>query len=312
MSIAVQPRRFITARHLDTEDINANLLASARDVNENLSRRYTHSTQVFPLAGLDDGDGLGVRTLRVLPPISGDTTEIIAVEMRICCDAGQVWSLTCSGLPTLDVTGLGSGTEASGSYSRSLSLTNAVAPSFVLSADIAGAAITAGEVVVHLRSDRGNQGGTYAPFTPTLYDVATSTAGATADAQLTALATAVTQDSTNDHDLRCEVYAVRDLGSGATVTFICPSGVRRLRAAQLFISGDAGRVVDASVGGGVVGVAMTLPATGTGTLDKAVDTPTSQTIPDNPTDPADDTFVVITETSTTGNVPWAYVALWWS
>ena len=312
MSIAVQPRRFITGRMLDAEDFNQNFLAAARDVNENLSRRYTYSTVVVPMTGMADTDGAGVRSFEIQPNEAGGSMEVIGMDMRVCATAGVTWTVAFTAYPTnLSVATTGATTEALASSSQHASITVPATLTGVFSASGAST-IAAGELVIYLRTDRGGQGDSHEGYEPFLYELSSGVLASALDAELVRLQDAVENDTDNDIDLRCEMYLVRGLASGGTIAFQCPSGVRRLQAVQYFVAADAARTVRFTIGGSVTVATVDLAGSGVGTLQGSVDNPSAQSIPDDPTDTADDTVVTLTELTSTGTVAMAYALLWWS
>ena len=315
MSIAVQPRRFITGRMLDCEDFNENLLAAARDVGENLSRRYTYSQFTVPLAGLVNTDGLGVRSFDIDTVFTGQSFEVIGADMRVCATAGVTWTMTLSGSAssstvTVTVLTTGATTEALGSAARNAVVTNGTLTG-VLSASGASA-IVAGEVVVYLRCDRGGQGDSHEVYDPVLYGLSNGVNGTYLDDELDHLQDAVVRDTDNNLDMRCELYMVRNLGSAATVAFQCPSGARRLSSVELFVAADAARSVRLTIGGAVTVATINLAGSGVAVLQGSTEEPTAQSVPNDPTDVADDTVVTLLETTGTGTVAMTYALLWWS
>lgn len=238
--------RFESSTNLDVERVNDNLERGARDVQRNLDRRYTYCGSVsMNLEGVVTADDAACRRLPIRRPGTNNAVEVCQVEVTIYgSGAAGTATLTCSDAkaPALSFEVVDDATVEC----TALSTVNVSIPSS--SADVtwtltlpAGYTVTAGEIRAHLRCDRGNQGTSHAGYTPTLLDSTSSTAGSLLDTELTALATAVSHDTTNDVDLRCESFSVRSV-AGTARTIRLPSGKRRYLAIQLYVTAAAGTI----------------------------------------------------------------------
>ena len=297
MSVPMMPHRFVDLSNLDMEKVNDNLEAGARDVNRNLSKRYTYSTQVWDFSGITDASAAVLRAFTIRRPGANNACEIVGVEMVIYTSVAVTWTLTCSdstwaALPLL--TTASATTESYAARRASVPIASSSSDlAFTLSSSGAST-VTTGYLVVHLRSDRGDQGTAHTAYEPTLIDSASSTAGSLLDTQLTALATSVACDTTNVVDLRCECFTVRSLLTGTSAVFRVPSGVRKVHQLTVYVVAAVGTDGTATVAGtGIVGLAATPTSGGATVLAIATDTPTSSAIVDDPMDDSDDTTVTL-------------------
>lgn len=307
MSVPMVPHRFVDASNLDMEKVNDDLEAIARDVNRNLSRRYTYSSLTFDISGLTDASATALRTCTVGDPDAGGGITVVGVELVIYTATAVTWTVTCSDTtwPSLTLATTASATTESLAESNSTVQIGA-ATTFIISASGAST-ITNGYLVLHLRCDRGNQGAAHTAFAPTLVDSSTSTAGSVLDTQLTNAATSVAADTANNKDLRCECFVVRGLAAGASVVWRLPSGARRKAAhALIFAVADVTETVtfdidgqsNSLVGGGVAAI-----------VSDNIDT--SGTAADAPMTAASDTIVTISDAGA-ATALLAYCLVFWS
>ncbi len=295
------------------EKINDNLEAGARDVRRNLAKRYTYSSAVFDLSGVTDASAAVLREFAVRRCGTNNDVEVCGVEMIIFTATAVTWTATCSNAAWPAMTLLTTASATTESYvkqSFSVDVPSSSADvTFTLSAS-GTSTITNGYLVVHSRGDRGQQGASHAGYAPTLIDSASSTAGSLIDTQLTALATAVANDTANAIDLRCECFTARSLAAGSSVAFRLPSGVRTLRQVTVYAVSPVGADARVTVTGtGVVGLQVDVVATGATLRAVGTDTPTSSAIPDDPMDSTDDSIVTIT-TVGVGTADLIYALVW--
>ncbi len=305
---------FRDGSNLDMEKINDNLEAGARDVGRNLAKRYTYGTFSWDLAGVAFGDTAALRQFAIRRPGTNNGFEICGIELVIYSATANTWTVTCSDTSWQAVTLLTTAGVTDESYAAQLVSVDVPSSSadvtFTLSAS--AGTIVAGYLVVHTRSDRGNQGTSHAGYTPTLIDSSSSTAGSLIDTELTALAAAVTNDTTNDVDLRCECFTVRSLLTGTAAAFRVPSGVRRVHQVTAYAVAAVGTDMSAAVTGtGIVGLSATPTSLGATVRAVAVDTPTSSAIVDDPMDNTDDTIITLTNTGA-GTIVLGWALVWFS
>lgn len=316
MSVPMMPHRFVDASTLDMEKVNDNLEAGARDVNRNLSRRYTYSSLVFDLSGVADTDAAVLRQFAIRRPNTNNAAEVTGVELVLYTATAVTWSLSCSDTTWATLTLLTTASASTESYAAQL-FPVAVASSsadlvFTLSAS-AASTITNGYLVVHLRCDRGNQGTSHAGYTPTLVDSASSTAGSLLDTELTALASAVTNDTTNDIDLRCECFVARNLLAATQAVFRAPSGARRIHAVTAYaVQNAAGTTTSVAVGTSFDSCAVAVMA-GAGVAARAVSTTVASgdvTMVDTPMTATTDATITFSVAAQTALL--LYLLVWWS
>lgn len=311
----MMPHRFVDLSNLDMEKVNDNLEAGARDVNRNLSKRYTYSSLIYNIDGITDGSTAVLRTFPIRRPGTNNAVEICGVELVIFTATAVTWTLTCSDStwgPLSLLTTASATTESYAARNQSVPVPSSSADvTFTLAAS-AASTVTAGYIVVHLRTDRGDQGSSHAGYTPTLVDSASSTAGSLLDTELTALAAAVSRDTANAVDLRCECFTIRGLVTTGSAVWRLPSGVRTVhQVTQYLVSPVATDATAAITGTGIVGLSVTTTATGSTARAVNTDTPTSSAIVEDPMDPNDDVIVTVTNDGA-GTVDMALVLLWFS
>lgn len=213
--------RFREGEVLDPERINANLLALARELEEERGLRYTRSMVCFPLTGIADTDAAVLRQVPLRNP-SALNVQIEKVELVITLDADATVTLTpSSGLGdipslSLDCT---ADTEARGVIAKAADLPSGTGDHIQLGIDSA-ANVDDGHIVLHFRSDRGSQGDDFEPYIPTLYQADTSRAGSHLDTELQALAAAAAEHSAAIKDVTVNAYVLRAPTAG---TYVLPS-----------------------------------------------------------------------------------------
>lgn len=308
---ALVPHRFTTttARNLDMEKVNDDLEAIAGDVNRNLGNRYTYSTHVFHVDGLSNASSEVLRSFIIRRPGTNNGAEIFGVELSLYATGTAIWTATCSDTswPAFSVTAAGSSVESYGSSPVPVSIPSSSSHVQITLAADGASTIVRGDLVIHLRCDRGNQGTSHAGYTPTLIDSTSSTAGSLLDTQLTAAALAVTNDTTNNVDLRCECFVARVLLAGESRILRLPSGARR----KLFADGKVAGALAQTVTFSVDGTSFPVVGTGSATTYASGTAALSGTLVDDPMDPSDDTIVTIANAAGV-TIDCAYLLVWFS
>lgn len=306
---ALVPNLFRTGGIVDGEDVNDNLRAIADDVNRNLSRRYTYCTVAIPLDGMTNAMTAAERTINFNPPVNGGgfarTVSVVETKLSIYATAGVTWTLSGTSLTnSISLTTAGATTEATAVSSQVMEANSSSAFSFTL-AGSAASTIARGTLYLTIRSDRFAQPSTDAtPYTPTYVDASSSSAGSVLDTQLTAAATAVTNDAAAAEDLRCECFLARNFSTDQVWTM--PSGAGRTAAGvRGYIVATAADAVDVKDQGGTL-----FSLTGTGTSNTVSGSGTQANRSDGPTSTANDTVVTISPT--VGTIELCYVFFWWS
>lgn len=325
MTVPMQTHRFVSLQNLDMERVNDNLEAGARDVQRNLDKRYTYSRETFLLDGITNASAEALRTVAVRRPGTNNSCEVYAVEFYVFAAGTETWTLTCSDSTFQPITAISNGATSESLPSADLTIggpsTSGIpVPIPSSSSDVTftvscpnASTITAGRIVLHYRADRGAQGTTHAGYTPTLINSASSTAGSLLDTQLTALATAVGHDTTNDVDLRSELFAVRGLAAGSVATLRIPSGARRLLRVEGYVVAAVTETVTFSVSSGST-TTVFFSVVGTGATTRATDGRNAGVDPlmdDSPMDATKDMFVTIADAGAT-SADLAFVRVWWS
>lgn len=293
MSISLVPNRFVTATNLDPEAINDNLEALAADIQRNLDKRYTYSSFDLNLDGVTNASAQVLRELAIRLVSSAEPWEVFMVEFYIYAAGTEMWTLTCSDTtwPSITTTAAGATTESTPAISLiPVPITSSSADVTFTASCPNASTITAGKIVVHVRSDRGNQDGlSHAGYTPTLLNSASSTAGATLDTELNAAATAVGHDTANQLDTRIECFTIRGVASGTTITMKWPSGVHDPLFMYVY-QVSATDTVTATYGSSA---AVAVAGTGAAARARGSRTLTATTVPDDPMTVASDTTLTL-------------------
>jgi hypothetical protein len=314
MSVPYVPHHFVDGENLDVEKLNDNLEAISRNTQRSLDARYTYSHLCMDFDGVTDASAEVLRQLAIRRFAADNAAEVFAVELVIYSASGVTWTLASSDTswPSISLATAGATTEATASSNIPVSITSASSDlTFTLSASGAST-ITRGYLVVHLRCDRGNQGTSHAGYFPTLLTSATTGIAGALDTELTALAAAVTRDTTNSLDLRAELYMVRNLAAGSNVVFRAPSGARRILGIAAYVVAAATEDVDFDVSGGITNINVNVPGAGVATRDVGVASAGADaTQDDDPTDATDDLTLTIADTGAASALL-AYAIIWWS
>ena len=295
---AIIPHKFGTGDVLADVDVNENLRAIARDVGRSQARRYTYCSVVIPIDGVANTDTAAERTVPFPRPTSlGDSfnVDVVGVELVIFATAGVTWTATVtdenSRTVTLEVDTAGATTEAYAASNIPLQISSADDLRFVLSASGAST-VTRGYLVVHCRMDRHQQdGATLTTYTPSLITAASSTAGSTLDAELTAAQAAVSSDEGNDDDMRCVCVMANDLAAGQTWLFPSGSGTSLMSVHVYGVGASDGIDLQTTMAEGVTITSVAVTGTSNVVSGSAA---YAGTRPDDPTDTADDVNVLMT------------------
>lgn len=310
MSITVVPNRFRAFAMLDDADINENWQALERGCRRNNDARYTYSTAVIDLGGLDSASTAATRTLPIkmqgfwgASPATFDYAEVVGVELCVYAAAGT-WAATIgNGTKSIAVSvdATSATVEAYGSSNAAFKWGAAETLSVVVSGTTGS--ITSGKLILHWRADRQiQQSAARVDYVPTLFDAATATTNTVWNDELTAVAASVAADLANDRDLRMEIFVARAVAS--TLTWRLPSGAGAvLTGFGCGIVGTAGEAVTVTVGGTAV------PLTATGTGSAVTGQGTGATFNDDPTDSTDDCVLSMAPTSGTPDL--VFCVLYW-
>ena len=304
---AIVPKTFRTGAIVDSEDVNANLQAMARDLQRLIDQRYTYSTISVDISGIVNTDTASERTVPFRPSIDLD---VVGVELSVYGGTNDTWALTVTD-PNGTVVAVSantvSGAEGYGSSNIPLQVLGSTRLDFVLSST-AAATITRGTVTLHVRADRHFQNGATGPdpYLPTLIDASTSTAATAINAELASVAAkrALNFNPANQ-DERGACIAVDNLS--AAQTWRLPTNEYDVPYIYALAVGGGGRSVAITDGVSTI----TLNTTGTSDIvEGGAYFGLGLTLPGDPTDSADD--LVLTLTPTGGAISRVYLFLWWS
>lgn len=321
MSTPLVPFRFDNAANLDVDSLNDNLVAIKRDIDRDMGARYTYSTARFDLEGVVFSDASALRSFEIPRSGTDNAAEIIGCELTIYSATANAWEVTVSNIaePLIELTTTAGVTEESyASSDRSFPITSSVVPPVITVGASAGT-IAAGELVVHVRSDRGQQtadSSDYAPFIPTLFDASSDHEAADLDAVFVEVEDAVQRSIDADNDARVEIYTARNLVPGAAgdLTFTIPAGdpavarqPKRIDAYAVCAAGTTARVTLAYSAGtttvDVAGSGVTVQARAGADLAAATN--------DDPMNPSDDFILHLKHQSGAANVLLLYAVIWW-
>lgn len=300
---------------LDSEYVNENLRAIARDIKRSQDKRYTYCSVVIPIDGVADTDTTAERTVPMPRPVFAGNTmpvDVVGMELSIFSGTGATWTATVTDengrTVVLSATTAGATVEAYDGSNAALQISSADELTFVLAGSAANT-ITRGTLTLHLRCDRHQQvSGTLVTYSPSLVNASTSTAGSVLDTELTNAQLAVVDDEGATYDMRCICVMANDLAAAQTWRVPSGRGTFALNS-HVYAVGTAARSValDVTIGAGFV--TATAATTGTSNL---IDTSSlvADTEDDDPTDTADD--VVVTLTPTGGTISRVFGFLWYA
>lgn len=300
------PHKFTTGQTLDPESVNDNLERISADSGKNMSRRYTYSVAIFPIEGLANTDSAAKRGIDLRAFAAANNFTVVGVDVVIYATAGVTWTLTATNSlsqpwESISVATAGTTTEARVNSDQPIEASSAV---FTLTGS-AASTIAAGYIVFTFRADRWRQGTTLASYAPNLFNAATSTAGATMDTEIAAIATAVALDGTADKDLRVEIYRVRALTSGSSKVWRTQGAARRKAGYVLGVVAAGGGTLTLTVD------AASDSQAGSGASARDVKVGTlAGSATDGPMNSANDT--IITLAATVATVDLGYALLFWS
>ena len=304
--IPVVPNQFASANAcpiLDTTRINENFLALASDLTAMQEKRYTHSVVTFPLDGLMNTSAIEERRFNI-STYTGRKAEIVGAQFVIYAATGATWTLSCSNtaFDPVSVAAAGATVEA---FSNSpdavpVDTTNVT---FTVSAN-AASTITRGYIVFFIRTDRFAQGTTILPYTPTLLSAAEPLGEAGIIDQLNSFEVSHDADAAASLNLRCMVFAVRNLTAGASKTWRVPGG--RLTKSGIVAYGVGGTTQQAQiVFGGVFAGTLNMVTGSTVKLTQVSDV----AFTDDPTNSANDKVVTVNNLGGT-TIGLVYIILW--
>lgn len=313
MTRAIVPNDFRSNTILEDIDVNENLQAIARDIRRNNDQRYTYSSTIFDVTGLDAAGTSAQRSFTIyMPgrwsgtPTPRDYADLVGIEFDVYDTAGATWTVTVStGTPTRSIavtaTAAGATTKASATSNAALRWEGQDSLTIMLTGT---GVIDAGKVTLHWRADRHRQQSTSrVDYAPSLVDASSAATNTLLNTEFTKAAAGAASDLANSRDLRMEVFAVRDLAS--VRTWRIPNGAgRTLISAGLGVVPNAiGNAVSFNVNGTALVVTTTTVNQRNGEITSGV------TFTDDPTNPANDLVVTLTPTSGTPKV--AFVVLFW-
>lgn len=314
MSVPFVPHAFVDGDNLDLEKLNDNLEAIARQVQRNFDARYTYSTLRLDLTGVVTADNAVLRSIAIRRPGTDNALTVCGVELVLYGNVAGTATVTCSDTtwPTLSVaTSATTTVECTGSSDLPVPIPSSSADVTFTVALPAVYTVTAGELIVHLRCDRGSQGAAYTTSIPALLSSATAAPATALDTALAALGTSVGYDTAADKDIRVECFTVRSFTAATSVRL--PSGARRLLGIVAYLVAPVGADMDVAVSGsGLTGISTTVTAAGATTRVAATVAATGTvTATNDPMDATDDTTVTLTRNGA-GTISLGYVLVFWS
>lgn len=312
MSITTVPNRFRSMAMLDDADINENWQALARGCRRNNDARYTYSTSIVDLSGLDSTSTPATRTIPIKmqgfwtgSPATFDYAELVGVELSVYAPSGTWTATVGNGTKSVSVSvdAADATVEAYGSSNAAFKWGAAETLSCVITRSTGSSTITTGTLVLHWRCDRHiQQSSARVDYTPTLFDASTATTNTVWNNEFAAVAASAAADLANGRDMRIEVFVARSLST--TRTWRLPSGLGRvLTGFGCGIVGTAGEA--ATVTAGAVAVPLTATGTGAAVLGQG----TGATFANDPTDSTDDCVLSFAPTSGTPDL--VFCVLFW-
>lgn len=306
MSVPFTPFKPRTGWPLSVDQLNGNLEAAARDIQESLDARYSYSTIVHQVDGVADTSTVGERRIPIRVP--ADTPlDIIGVEV-VLYGTGAVTvtissvSSTIAGWEDVAVTMAGATTKAKVSADFVAKLSAGTTHLLNLAFSGAGT-ITRGDVIFHVRGDRGNAAASpnHAGYTRTVFTAATTDDAGNFNTEFTNIAAAVARDLANDHDVRAGRYVKRNVAAGTAAAervWRIPSSGRRIAELRCYAVVAIGTTVTWTLADELGATLATAAAAGLGTLLMAtgVATPNDVQSVDDPIDRTDDYTLTVSVT----------------
>jgi hypothetical protein len=299
--IPIVPNSFGQRETLDLDKLGECFARIDRDLRRSLARRYCYSPPLsLSLDGVTNASAAVLRQLPIRRPDTLRAVEVVGVELVLYGNAAVTATVTCSdaNVPPFDVECVAdTATEVTGSAFIPVPIPLSTSD-VTWEVSFSGAyTVTAGELIVVTRCDRGNQGDTFTPWEAPVLSAASAHDAALMDAQISGIAAGVARDTAADRDMRPEFFDVRSLAAGASAVWRLPSGLRRLAALTAYVVAGVGVGLQVTATGpGLAGASATATGTGAGTRAVAADTVITSAIPNDPTDSTDDTIVTLTNT----------------
>lgn len=321
MSIAYIPYRHDDGEALDVEELNANLRKLASDIKREMDARYTYSVIDFSLDGMTDADNAAARKFYIRRPASGYAAEIIGFELVIYGDGnGDVWTATPSvtSSPAVSLTTVTT-TEVTVTSGVPFPIESSSSDTTITLSCPTTSTITAGKLIVHIKTDRWSQGTARVDYEPGYLSAAQAPTATAVNTEITAASTAAALNSTKDEKLHCVCFSVRSLAAAGARTFRVPviptaDGLTWIGAQAYALYGTGTATADVSISW--LGSATTEPVA-SGTSAGAGTLATGGTFNDaaavflgTPTDSAADTTVTITNNGA-GTAAFCYVIIWY-
>lgn len=312
MSRPLQTQIFRTGEHLAPSKLNAAEQAVMKDLEETVSRRYTHSPVVFPFGALDEASGAGEREMKFKPPwdMTIEYAELILYgDDNNAGVAAVTLTMTATGITGWEdleivVPAGGSTTEESERYASSNAMMSVAAnQDVVMSLDSPAATwrTTRADLVLHVRFDRHLAA---PPVGARLTRWKTEAPDAT---QVSGFSTLLTADVDDDATAANKTHGRMEVIAKQNPTIVTanqerriPSSARYFEAANFYVVAHASRTVEIDINDELAvtqGTSGVLTGAGTGsTVEPAtnpVDIKASQAV-DDPTDEADDWIALFT------------------
>lgn len=314
------PYAWDVGQTLSPDRLTGQLRRMAADINTSMSRRYTYSQIVFPLYGIASTDTWN-NSLIFAAPFNYD---IVSAEVVYYGSANLTRVTFSVGGTQLTVYNAGVGIRSTGTWNTSKHINTITNSQFGIVATASTGAwnIEGGELVVTIRTDRGNAGLSYPDLTYLESNLPAPGAASSETKLNTEIAKAtasIAADIAADRCMRIEARVWRNVPAGALTAdrakFRVPQSLRRLShlwativcAATSSVTFSLQNAVPADVASTtVVGAGVVVPAT-SGLVTAGVSQPL-----DTPYTSANDYFAAIARSSGTDVIKFAYLLFFWS
>lgn len=287
---------------IDAERLSDDLQTLAAALKRSQDNRYTYSTSIFLVSGMDSTDDVVERQIAIATPGAGRSETIDAVEFVIGSGtAGIGWTLSkpnddrwASITIEADTTDEVIGTSELDAITQDDATEDLV---LQLDADGAGS-ITYGYVVIHWKIDRWAQNVTLTRWSP-----AALSTGAALQADLDLLDASIVEDISTEEHMRPLIVVARNI-AGTAYSPRIPGSVNGL-IARLYAVAPVGTTARLTVGAQVVTVA------GTGATSRARGATIASFSAAGPIDtPAGDLTVTLDRSAGAGTILLMYAVIW--
>jgi hypothetical protein len=309
--VDIVPWKFENGQILDVERLNDNAEAIVRAIRRNQEHRYFDSFVVVPLDGVTNASATVVRQVPLRRSADARAFEVIGIEAVIYTSVATTWRVRSSIalVPTIEVKTTADATKESYASLGSGFVVPSAAADATLTLECDDAStITRGYLILHIRTDRWQQGIGRANVAPLLLTSLDPTDAADLEAWLEDASEAALSHASNDFVSRPQVFVIRNVAAGNSVTFRIPAAAGlhgvAVRAYNVAAVGCNLNVLIGATG------SVSVPGAGATVRATAQDSTFTDSFNENPTDPASDVTLTMS-VSGAGSCVLGIAVVWW-